>query len=447
MATDTFQASWSEEEGEEWWNRVQKEMENDGVIVRDWVKMEAMIPNENSSVRLYPRVINTWYNKGQVQDYPYSDGGEFRPDKVISIATGFDFGLWLDSPDPRQYTWAYNVESNPLIARLEMEDFKAGVAGGTAAHPAKVDDGDEGREVDYDLPDQMKPDLAIYETHPVESRLQLYWETSTTGYIGTLNSDIDKNDNVSVHDFIASDDGAALQSNFNEDDAASVAIVDSFIADNDTVGELDEATMSLVRAYDGNNTTLTSKFSLESIGSGVYKVKTNSTWYHKADQASNRWNFDIKVTNGVNISNGTIENILLGNIAPEFLTPDDDISLDTIFGSSEYINSQTGGHIYTSTANNGAIVDGDAGGDDHLKEITWDIFSQSKTSGSESTIVDYFYLISDGTDGSIQLWLNSAEGGTTAGTYQVTLKATDGGGLSTLSETITVIVAHYPPQR
>ena len=65
----------------------------------------------------------------------------------------------------------YQLDSNPLIARLST--FK-----------------DIGAESTSSNTTSMVPYLAIYETEPQESLLEIFWETSTVGLISTLNDAI-----------------------------------------------------------------------------------------------------------------------------------------------------------------------------------------------------------------------------------------------------------------
>ena len=45
-------------------------------------------------------------------------------------------------------------------------------------------------------PGVMVPQLAVFETQPIESKLDIYWETSTSGLISELNTNVLENDTV-----------------------------------------------------------------------------------------------------------------------------------------------------------------------------------------------------------------------------------------------------------
>jgi len=113
----------------------------------------------SSSVQLFGRVENT--PTSNVQFFPTNFS-----DTVVNIETTDDSNM-----DPVDLTVIgqgnlYQLDTNPLVARVSTSK-EIGVTTLT-----------------------MVPHLAIYETEPVESLLDIYWETSTTGLISDLNADI-----------------------------------------------------------------------------------------------------------------------------------------------------------------------------------------------------------------------------------------------------------------
>ena len=67
----------------------------------------------------------------------------------------------------------YQIETNPLIARISTTEKSIGA---TYTSSGAAND--------------MSPFLAIYETEPVESLLDIYWETTSEGLIVDLNADV-----------------------------------------------------------------------------------------------------------------------------------------------------------------------------------------------------------------------------------------------------------------
>jgi len=135
-----------------------------------------------SSVQLFGRVENTATapniglpstNFGVVNQQYYPS--RFS-DTVSTIQD--EFGLFnIDqavNPFPNDFSSAfYEAESNPLIARISTNT-------------------DIGQIVDtVGTPPYSIFNLAVYETEPVESRLDIYWETSTSGTVKDLNEQVE----------------------------------------------------------------------------------------------------------------------------------------------------------------------------------------------------------------------------------------------------------------
>ena len=87
------------------------------------------------------------------------------------------------SEDPLIPPHWYSGDSNPLIARISTKDKIGQPQFGNAA--AWSDE-------------TMTPFLSVYETEPVESLLDIYWETTTSGLISELNRNIVEQEGVSL---------------------------------------------------------------------------------------------------------------------------------------------------------------------------------------------------------------------------------------------------------
>ncbi len=120
-----------------------------------------------SSVKLYSRVNNIepdWQNQ---QFYP---GNTFSFVNTIATVNSL---FSLSTSLPIEYDQFYQVDSNPLIGRLTT-DTKLGITtteAGVSEPPKTIR-------------------LAVAETDPFDSRLDIYWETSTSGIISELNEAI-----------------------------------------------------------------------------------------------------------------------------------------------------------------------------------------------------------------------------------------------------------------
>ena len=220
---------------------------NDNInkVPRDLTEVGPAQLQFRSSVVLYPRVQNNTLAYNNQQDYP-ANTYSF----VNTIAT--NNSLFFSDNAPATLTAGYNqfyqLDSNPLIARIST-DSKLGVVSTSDVI-----------------------NLAVCETKPFNSKLDIYWETSTVGVISELNELIESGTS-----------GAALMSNwtFNLSEAnGPLTVVASGFTFADGIGNLvipNSVTLSSVR--DQANNDLTSKFEVISNGSGSYSLRTTAGSY------------------------------------------------------------------------------------------------------------------------------------------------------------------------
>jgi len=155
-----------------------------------------------SSVRMYGRVQNiidrpSWPDGagGAFESYSnvqYDPGKKW--DIAVTVATMKELNLGVLTPAesptlPHQF---YKSQTNPLIAKVDTRD-QFGVS-----HEGLNPCSDT-----YSVFDDIEntwfgsgPTLAVYETAPVESLLDIFWETSTSGLVSELNYNIINNDNT-----------------------------------------------------------------------------------------------------------------------------------------------------------------------------------------------------------------------------------------------------------
>ena len=140
-----------------------------------------------SSVRLFGRVENSNVEATGVTPYKFGVVNEqYYPSKssdtVSTVSNMFDmFNLDPTQAIPNKYPEAfYEAESNPLIGRVS-----------TSSRFGQIDPIHGG--------DNWKiQNLAVYETEPDESRLDIYWETSSSGIISDLNDQIESDGNQTI---------------------------------------------------------------------------------------------------------------------------------------------------------------------------------------------------------------------------------------------------------
>jgi len=161
---------------------------NDNInkIPRDLKEVGPQDKSFRSSVILYGRVENTesaFSNIGNVQYYP--ERRSFTTNVIEDLFDIFDVadysgtsGTIPVTSDTNPYYAFFRSESNPFVAEFITSQTAADQFGiinlqGSSSNP----------------PNYVKfENLTILETDPVESRLDIYWETSTSGTIADLNT-------------------------------------------------------------------------------------------------------------------------------------------------------------------------------------------------------------------------------------------------------------------
>ena len=142
---------------------------NDNInkIPRDLVEVGPEQKQFRSSVQLFGRVTN---NTGatNIQYFP-----GIKTDTAISISTTADSNMVYDTLGVGGKLNIYQVDTKPLIARISTNV-------NLLQNPSGIGD----------VTASMRPFLAVYETEPIDSLLDIYWETASVGLIADLNADI-----------------------------------------------------------------------------------------------------------------------------------------------------------------------------------------------------------------------------------------------------------------
>ena len=379
---------------------------------------------DNASVKMYCRVTNYRDTSGVPTSLPdankrfiWVDGsGNFpssriiEPDNVNTISTGVDLGLWdpanLDTtavpaePSPSATaTEFYNYQSNPPMTRISADANWLYLGSYSNANATMI------------------PTLAVYETAPQYSRLDLFWETSTTGLVSELNTSILAADS----DIPVTLGYLATPSFFlNENLASGVQCSAPFKAYNVTPAVLNTATMVLSSVIDGYGTNRTSEFTLfndYTTSPGSYYLETNSTFWYGSDSKSRKFNFVIEVTNVGKVSNleliGSLE-----NTSPVFIAPAAPVAVAGAIGGSV---------LYTLQAGNGS-----SDATLRVNELSWNIHSINGAPYTGSA-----FYIKDISNGKAEL-INHA---VPAQVITVVARVVDGGGKAIRSDIITATIS------
>ena len=346
--------------------------DNINKVPRDLNEVSNTQEQYRSSVKLFSRVNNVDPATKQWTNQQYYPGNTFA--FVNTIATNSS----LFSPDPliplpAGYEEFYQVDSNPLIARLATE-YKIGVTSNLDVI-----------------------NLAILETNPTTSRLDIYWETTTAGIISELNQAILENSNGPAN---------LAHWNFNLEesfDLNSLVVEDFYFTDisGDIITTITLANINLT-ITNLLNQSRNSKFIIEDGSApGKFNIRTAEYFYYNGTaETTESYKFAFQVTVGTSApvfnKYGALDNVV--PTITEYPTDIIELSPGTI-------------DIYQFEAVNGSNPLGGQSGED----ITWTIYG---------TYVVYFTISSTGL--LQQPGLDVPEG-----LYELTVRATDAGGLYT----------------
>lgn len=294
---------------------------NDNInkVPRDLTEVGPAQLQFRSSVVLYPRVTNTDFPYDNRQFYP---GNSYSFVNTIATNNSLFFGTEVDpNLSVGGYDQFYQVDSNPLIARISTPSLLGVISTGDVIN------------------------LSVAETKPFESKLDIYWETSTVGLISELNALIETESG-----------GAANMSytsaGFTEAATGSVVRGIKFTDEFDEPIELDPSQVSLKLVKDGTNVVVTNKFQLVPASiTGEFDIVTASGEYfvYQAPLAKNQFSFTISTTSGVpsSIVDYAPVVVTLNNVTPEITFP----PINQFYQKEEGSGNQ---NIVTFTGVNGA---------------------------------------------------------------------------------------------
>ena len=210
----------------------------------------------------------------------------------------------------------YQIDSNPLIARISTKSKGIGWGAIQTANPESVSGG-------YNW--NMQPYLAVYETEPTISLLDIYWETTSEGYIADLNSEV-----ISGYDGITSLQG--IEFDFPESKEPGEAITGLFAPYNAQGVFINNTTAILTSVIDnsGPPQNMTDRFELVVLDAapnvGKYQLRLASGIdgfvFTEGSNLTDVFTFEIQSTTGAEVTTNTIQGIIgsdgaLKNVAPD----------------------------------------------------------------------------------------------------------------------------------
>ena len=357
-----------------------------------------------SSVRLFGRVQNTtaggaYSTVGNEQYDPNISGTDLVPQSItVNVISDLKDLFDVDGVIPPATTTItgavnifYDASSNPLIGRMiSTKAGGIGTAQGTSTPSLEMNQ------------------LAILETEPVESRLDLFFETSTAGLISVLNPQV--NDNQGASNF---KDWNYLQT---EAMASASTVVNASISSPYTGyfypqtalgNQILAYTISNFKVLKSGGSDISTRFTLTkstiTVGGSpkdVLRLTTNDVFYYApGSSATENYTFSVDVTDAAGITNTIVKTGNLTNIAP------------TITNCTTPVTVGAGDTtVKTFAAVNGAI----AATGQQASDLVWSIQSQQQN-GLDVTV---FSINSSG--------LLTVSNG--IGAYDVTVRVIDAGG-------------------
>ncbi len=273
-----------------------------------------------SETLLYPRVVTKYISNAT--NYPTvwnptpasseSSQVTFKNEFTVnSILSYKDLGDWvgqrglfgknssypnnnLASPATKYFDPLYlDASANPFVAQLETS-FLVGFAPGVQGNPA------------LQLDRSFSKNLNVFETNPVESELDIYWETSTSGTIAELNKFINNGSSAGIGVDIGTPTAPPIPISFSLEEtqiphptAATSWIGGEFQAVDSNNALMLIGTIELAGVTDGNGNVLNpAPFDLLNTTGLRYRLRSNTYFYYGADSASRTFNISLRILAG-----------------------------------------------------------------------------------------------------------------------------------------------------
>ena len=305
-----------------------------------------------SSERVFQRVRNIITNPtGSTYNYSSTQvDPDTKFDTVVAIGTMQDLELGdtiINSVNKTIPSMFYSGENNPLIGRVETNS----IFGVTQTEV----------ETAFSTSSAQGPTLAVYETAPVESNLELFYETTTSGLVRDLNFNINNTDNTIPT-------GISLSEiSWSEADAPGTTITSDFRGVGPGGAFLDgTATVELLNVTTADGVSVKNRFVFNTVSAGVYSISLATFdsnfrgWIFVEDSAKNNFTFRFKITRTTdNVSaNFNVQGQLFNRAANQVLLTDPpELTRDEMAAGVAIQAGSSGSAVFTSRY--GAPVVGD----------------------------------------------------------------------------------------
>ena len=298
-----------------------------------------------SSVQLFGIVENTQPISSSTSSVQYNFNS--KSFTVNSIATASDLNMAVSDLSAEGAQNFYQLDTNPLIARMSTSQAIGAVSDNTAAT-------------------SMLPQLAVLETEAVESALDIYWETTTTGLVEDLNLEVKQasgntapvalssttvvqNENMGINVDVFGTNVSPI----NAINSAGVPVANQSFSIISVTKDLFGGGTTNLLAKDASNNNV-SPFNILTSGTGFH-IQTNGFFDIALFAAENNFNLTVRATDTITSTfvDFTL-NWTLGNTLPSFgttPTPTSPIITTGAIANSDYsVNAVNGTNSAASLA-------------------------------------------------------------------------------------------------
>tara|TARA_R100001460_G_scaffold71026_1_gene111704 strand:+ start:207 stop:3809 length:3603 start_codon:yes stop_codon:yes gene_type:complete len=401
---------------------------------RSSVRLYGRVNNKDTDTSTYPNGSYAYSNTGNTQFYP--GAFSFTAKNIQDIFDVYNYNTTTsgDIPDTEKINLFYEATRNPLVAAISTSQTSSLQFGQqspiTGANFTTI------------------KNLAVFETEPVVSLLDIYWETSTSGLLSDLQTAIDNSGGNATATFSSFNDSVFNETLNNGDDilAGDFSINDSFgsaIPNSD----ITSFTVVHVRTTEQTPQDVTNNFELYQSTAGDYStnnIRTKNNFqvnnYYGSDDGKRIFNFRFSVTTDDGTGNPSTTTIInksasLLNVPPVIYKND---------GTTLQPPTENLGALPRATTTlkqlkgkNGATSNSDFEG----RNLAWSV---SAVDSNGNTASNYFSASAiPGQDISSCTVANTSPGTIPVGTYTITVTLTDAGS-STDSTVLTVFLGAVP---
>ena len=351
-----------------------------------------------SETLLYPRVVTRYIVNSTNNPNPYkpvlsstesSQVRQLSEFNVTSIVSFNDLGKWTGqnnavgigiSSYPNDATnyidpLYLDASANPFVAQLST-NFLVGFA-------PSVQEGIAPEAIAF------SKNLNVFETDPVTSEIDIYWESSTSDRIYTLNSSIETG--------TAGIPVGISEPNFNMSESLTPG-VSSWVSD--TFNIIDDGAITIagakatINVTNGNNANVSMFEIVETLSGGIftYQIRYNPTdanVYYGSDSSVRTFNFNITGTATTGQSNTSTHQMLLSNVDPTFTIPTNGVGAQAYLyeGETGFPSGQQGSLLnpFPLYANSSPIINAQPGSSLGSFNIFNDVVNGSGSTGSNVT--------------------------------------------------------------